>query len=250
MTGPAEAWLRARLDDADVHLDPGRVGRVWRGALVGAVAGGLVVGGPGLAVVAGLAVAGAPAVALRLARGRAQARYAAALPAALEAVAAGLRSGASLVVALGEAATASPPRLAGDLAEIVARTARGSTLVEALESWPARRPWPPVRLAVAALCLGVETGGAQARAIDGVAATLRDQAAVAGEVRALTSQVRASAAVISLAPLGFGAVAAVADPRSAAFLLRTPVGLACLATGLVLDAVAALWMARLCRSPA
>ena len=105
-------------------------------------------------------------------------------------------------------------------------------------------------MAVAALCLGAETGGAQARAIDGVAATLRDRLAVAGEVRALTSQTRASMLVIAAAPVAFCVFASTTDPRTSTFLFRTPVGLACLAAGISLDIVGALWMRRLCRLPA
>src|SRR5205823_14752762 len=94
-----------------------------------------------------------------------------------------------------------------------------------------RYPRPGTRLAVAALCLGAETGGAQARAVDGVAATLRERLAVAGEVRALTSQTRASMLVIAAAPVAFCVFASTTDPRTSTFLFRTPVGLACLAAG-------------------
>ena len=123
----------------------------------------------------------------------------------------------------------------------------GAGLVEALEALAARRPRPGVRLAVAALCLGVDTGGAQARAVDGVAATMRERLAVEAEVRALSSQARMSALVIGLAPLGFGAFAAATDPRTSEFLLHTPVGLALVCVGLLLDGAGWLWMQRLCR---
>jgi tight adherence protein B len=104
-----------------------------------------------------------------------------------------------------------------------------------------------VSLAVAALCLGADTGGAQARAVDGVAMTIRSRLAVAGEVRALASQARVSALVIAVSPVAFGAFAAATDRRSAGFLFRTPLGLSCLVAGLALDAVAAAWMARITR---
>ena len=104
-----------------------------------------------------------------------------------------------------------------------------------------------MRLGVAALCLGAETGGAQARAVDGVAATVRERLAVAAELRALSSQARISALVIGLAPIGFGAFAAATDPRTAQFMLHTPAGLALLVGGLILDALGWLWMQRLAR---
>ena len=130
------------------------------------------------------------------------------------------------------------------------QTERGTPLVVALDAFAVRRPSAGVRLAVAALCLGAETGGAHARAVDGVAATLRERLAVAAEVRALSSQTRASMVVIALAPLAFCAFASTSDHRTSAFLFRTPFGLACLVAGVALDAVGALWMRRLCRTPA
>ncbi len=141
-------------------------------------------------------------------------------------------------------------RLRTELAVVADQAAHGVGLTDALEGLARRRPSPGVRLAVAALCLGIDTGGAQARAVDGVAATMRERLAVEAEVRALSSQARMSALVIGLAPLGFGVFAAATDPRTSDFLLRTPGGLILLGAGLALDGAGWLWMQRLCRVPA
>jgi tight adherence protein B len=169
------------------------------------------------------------------------------LPEALEGVARGLRSGASLRLALGEAAGAVTGALAGDLRAVVSAAEGGAPLARALDGWVDRRPLPGVRLAVATLGLGAETGGAQARALDGVAETLRGRLAVAAEVRALSSQARLSGLVIALAPVVFCGLATATDARTAQFLFRTPLGLGCLVLGLGLDACAAVWMVRLAR---
>ena len=141
-------------------------------------------------------------------------------------------------------------RLRAELAIVADQAAHGVGLTDALEALARRRPSPGVRLAVAALCLGIDTGGAQARAVDGVAATMRERLAVEAEARALSSQARMSALVIGLAPLGFGVFAAATDPRTSDFLLRTPGGLILLGAGLALDGAGWLWMQRLCRVPA
>src|SRR5207248_2850893 len=83
--------------------------------------------------------------------------------------------------AVAEAARVTPGALGAELQAVATAAERGTPLVDALERWGERRPRGGVRLAVAALCLGAETGGAQARAVDGVAATLRERVAVAGE---------------------------------------------------------------------
>ena len=243
----APRWVEHRLRACGVDWP---AESVWAGWLAGASvlsAAALVVGGPGFGVIAVLGWVAGPASAARALRGRGAARLEASLPEALEAIARGLRSGASLRQAVEESAGVATGALGTDLARVAAESDRGVAVVEALESWSERRPLPGVRLAVAALALGAETGGAQARAIDGVAATLRQRLAVAAEARALATQARASAAVIAVAPLVFCVLASIADPRLGEFLLRTPLGLLILAGGLVLDGVGALWMARLTR---
>jgi Flp pilus assembly protein TadB len=53
--------------------------------------------------------------------------------------------------------------------------------------------------------------------------------------------------VIAAAPVAFCVFASSTDPRTATFLLRSPIGLACLAAGLTLDVLGGFWMRRLCR---
>jgi tight adherence protein B len=102
-----------------------------------------------------------------------------------------------------------------------------------------------VRLAAAALALAADAGGPRARSVDSVAATLLDRIAVTRELHALAAQAKLSALVIALAPIGFGALAVVTDPRASEFLLRDPAGNACVAAGLVLDVLGAAWMAHI-----
>lgn len=239
--------LVRRLHGAGLPFDARQLWGGWMVALALAAPVGLVAGGPGLAMVAVVLVVAAPAVALRAVAGRADRLVEDALPEALEGMGRSLRSGASLRQAVNETATVTAGLLGTDLTTVSSDVAQGRVLADALDRWGERRPLPGVRLAVSALALGAETGGAHARAIDGVAATVRSRLGVVREVRALSSQARLSGVVITLAPLAFSALAAATDERTAGFLLRTPLGLFCLAAGLALDIVAALWMVRLSR---
>jgi tight adherence protein B len=63
-------------------------------------------------------------------------------------------------------------------------------------------------------------------------------------VRALATQARASAWLLAVAPIGFAALMSTVEPRAVGFLVATPIGWACLATGIALDVVGAVWMAR------
>lgn len=243
----APVALGPALDAAAVPWPAELVWEVWCLAGVGTVLIGLVAG-PGAFAVTALAVGGGPVVALAANRDRARRLVDAALPDAVDGVARSLRSGATLAGALAETAGTISGRLGDDLRLVVADVDGGVPLAVALDAWPDRCPTPGVRLAATAFVLSAEAGGSAARAVDGVAATLRSNLAVAGEVRAQSSQARLSGMVIALAPLAFGALAAGTDRRTASFLLRTPFGLACLTAGLALDAAAAWWMHRITRA--
>lgn len=249
LTLESPSWLAVPLAQVGLDVNEDVAWTGWIAASITSGAGGLMVGGPGLAGFAFVVSFAAPLLAWGLLRHRGQARFEAALPGVVEAIARGLRSGASLRQAVAEAARSTTGEPAGDLARVAAGTEHGATLTSSLEEWARRRPVTGVRLVVAALCLATEMGGATAQAVDGVADTLRQRLAARAEATSLATQARASAAVIAAAPVAFCAVASAADRRTLSFVFRTGPGLALLAAGLVLDAVGALWMARITRMP-
>ena len=241
------AWFAERVNRSEIELEAQRCWVLWVGGLPLAALVGLWIGGTGCA---GLTIAtwAAVPVALpaQLAR-RAAARREEAIPQVLDAIARALRSGASLVQALGEAAEEEGP-LQNELRRVVAEAERGAGVAAALNAWADRQPSGSIRLAAAALSLGAETGGANARAVDGVASTVRQRLAVAGEAKALSAQPRVSAQVIGFAPIAFGAFSAATDPDLARLLFTTPLGWSMLCTGLALDLVGMRWMVRMAKA--
>ncbi|HZQ86867.1 MAG TPA: type II secretion system F family protein [Acidimicrobiales bacterium] len=254
---PVPAWFAHRLadagGDADGGADPGdRTGArspstlfwTWVATAAAAIAVALHLGGPGLAAIVALALLACPFLLLSTRRTRHAAKAEAALPEVLEGIARSLRSGTSLRLAFAEVAAAGGP-LAGDLRRVATAADNGAELRNAIEGWGRARSASGVQLAVSALCLGIEAGGPQARAVDGVATTLRQRLGVAAEARALGAQARMSALVIALSPIAFCALASASDARSGRFLLHSGTGQLLLAAGVTLDAVGALWMTRL-----
>jgi tight adherence protein B len=247
---PTPSWVARRVRRAGAPASA--IDRWWRsglGASIAAVVLTAVVGGPGAAV---LVAALAPLVvvlALASVGDRAAVLVDRELPLVLATVAAGVRSGASLPLAVREGAARARGPAGEDLAMVADSLAAGRGLLEVLDAWTHDRPTPGVRMAGAALALAAETGGAGARTIDGVASTLRDRVAVDRELAALSSQARASAVVIGVAPIGFVGLIATSDPGIWDFLLRTPAGLACLAAGCLLDGLGAAWMLAVARGP-
>jgi tight adherence protein B len=203
--------------------------------------------GPVVLVLGVVAAALAPPLMRRRQRAQALVRRRSQLPQALERLAGALRSGSSLPVALGEAGHATPDPLGPELAALALAAAQGQPIAAVLDGWTHRHDDPGTRLAATALVLATVVGAGPARAVDGVAATLRERLELGAERRALASQARTSAVVLSAAPLLFAVLLGMSDGAAARFLLHSRAGWACLAVGLGLDALGAWWMARLTR---
>jgi tight adherence protein B len=203
--------------------------------------------GPGTLALALIGLAVMPLVVRRHRRARALVRRGSQLPQALERLAGALRSGSSLPLALGDAGRATPDPLGPELAALALGASRGQPMAAVLDAWARRHDDPGTRLAVTALALATVVGVAPARAVDGVAATLRERLELSAERRALASQARASALVLSAVPILFALLLGMSDGAAGRFLLHSRAGWACLAGGLGLDALGAWWMARLTR---
>lgn len=238
-------WWAATLADAGVDGDPRRWARVAALALLAALALGAVVAGPTGAVVLAGAAGAVGAVGRRAAAGRGARRADADLPVLLEHAARALRAGVDLVPALAGAAAQVGGEHGRAVTAVARRVEGGAPLTAALAPWAEDHRRRPVRLAVAALEVVAEGGGARAGALDGLAATLRAEAALAAEVRALAGQAQASAVVLVALPVVFGVVGSAVDPRLAHTLLGTAPGLACVGGALALDLAGAWWMQRI-----
>jgi tight adherence protein B len=191
----------------------------------------------------------APSVALARLRDVLEARRGAdVLPEAVDALARAIRAGAPPTAAVRAAAAGAPRTVADGFAAIASAVDRGLPLTDALDGW-AREDGPPgADLVATAVAVTARAGGDPGRALAAVADTLRERRALRREVLALSSQARLSAAVIAVAPVAFAAVAGVADDSTGRVLLGSPLGLACLAAGLALDAAGWWWMDRITKA--
>ena len=172
--------------------------------------------------------------------------YNTSLISALDTAVATLAAGGSLVRAIEDAAGLTSP--AGrDLVAVARRSARGVPLHDALDRWGRESGEPGARLTADALNLSGVTGGSHRKALERVAATLRERQALAREVAALAAQTRASAVLLVATPIGFATIMALVDRRTATFLLTTWGGWMCVLGGLGLNATGAAWMRLLLR---
>jgi tight adherence protein B len=211
------------------------------------VAAGVLIG-PALIVVAGLAVLAGHHWWRRRIRTVAARRRSEQLPEALARMAGALRTGSSLTHALGEAGNGTDAPLGPELSQLARSAEQGEPLLAVLDQWADSHADTGTRLAATALALASVVGTTPARAIDGVAATLRERLAQTGERRSQATQARYSAVVLSAAPLVFTGLLVATNTAAADFLLRTPAGWACVLIGMSLDALGAVWMLRLIRA--
>ncbi|MCX7621405.1 MAG: type II secretion system F family protein [Acidimicrobiales bacterium] len=181
-------------------------------------------------------------------KARIRSELARALPELLERTAWEIRAGSVMLDALRAATRRGSTVLARTLGAALAQVETGVALTDALGAWASRIGTAEAVQVAACLQLAIEAGGPQVVALENLAASLRERLAVTAEARALATQARASAVVITIAPVLFGLVIGFGDSATATFLFSSVPGLACLAAGLVLDGVGAWWMWRITRS--
>jgi len=100
---------------------------------------------------------------------------------------------------------------------------------------------------VGVLQLHHRTGGDLPRVLDQLSQTLRDRRAATAEVRSLTAQARLSGAILGLLPVGFFLFLSVTSRDDIAAAYHSSAGATAIVAGLVLDAVAFVWIRRLLR---
>ncbi len=169
------------------------------------------------------------------------------LPGLAGSLARSIRTGSTLLGAIGQVAPAVPPPLSDELSAVVRAVGRGRPLDAALAEWSQTAGSSSVDLVVAACRFGHRDGGDLAPALDSAAVSLLDALDAEDEARALTSQARSSAGVLVALPVLGAGTFCLLDPAVAHTLFMTTAGRVCLAIGAVLDATACLVMSKLVR---
>lgn len=217
----------------------------WRWwPVVGAFVGWLW-DGPVTAALGVVSVAVASAWVARRRDGRRSAAIDDQLADGVRSLAAGMRAGLSVAQAIDHASREAEPPLADAFHRVVDAVTVGGRLDEALERWASEIETDDARLVVGVLDLHRRSGGDLPRVLDQVAATLRERSEATREVRALTAQARLSGAILGLLPIGFFGFLWTTSRGDIEGAFRTPVGIAAVATGLVLETGAFLWIRRL-----
>jgi|JI10StandDraft_1071094.scaffolds.fasta_scaffold353574_2 tight adherence protein B len=192
-------------------------------------------------------LAGAAPILLLMARAAARSRrLSAQLSDALDIVARALRAGHAFTDALRMAAAELPAPIGEELAQTAEEHRLGLELRECLTGLVERVPESfDVRLFVGAVLLNRDTGGNLIEVLENMAETIRDRVVFEGKVRALTAEVRTSAAILASLPFLAAVALAAVQPDYLSPLLQPGLGRTLLTAGVVSMGLGVLVMRRL-----
>jgi tight adherence protein B len=145
-------------------------------------------------------------------------------PAVLDMMVTALRSGHSLVSALGLAAKESPPPVGAELRIVFEEQNYGLELRDAFENLLRRVPLQDVRIAVTAILIQKETGGNLAEILERCAHLIRERFRLRREIKVKTAQGRLTGLILTCLPIILGFALYLLNPQSMSVLWTKPVG--------------------------
>lgn len=221
MAWPLPAFVRVDLARAD--LTPGPVLLVFVAA---AVLAGLCAApfGPLVAVPAAGIAALAVACVVHLRAVRRYNRIIEQLPAFVDRVRQYVITGASLQIAIPRAIESASPLLASVMAPVERRLGHGAGVPESI-GWLGRRiASPELAMLAAAADANLRFGGQLGIVLANVVRMMRDRLRIGRELKAATSETRASALVLGLLPLVVAAAIVAIQPQHVMFFIEHPTG--------------------------
>jgi len=121
---------------------------------------------------------------------------------------------------------------------------RGVVLADALVECALPTWTPEIRFASRTLAVASAGGAGVAPALEHSASVLREQQGLMLDRDVQAAQAHLSTKVLTWLPIAVFAWIAITDPIARSFLLGTPVGLCCVATGITLNVSGRKWMSR------
>jgi tight adherence protein B len=127
---------------------------------------------------------------------------------------------------------------------VARRLLHGITLSDALLECALPTWTPEIRFASRTLALASAGGSGVAHALEHSASILREQRGLALDRDVQSAQAQLSTKVLTWLPIAVFAWICATDPVARLFLLSTPAGIGCVATGITLNVSGRKWMTR------
>ncbi|WP_404378696.1 type II secretion system F family protein [Caenispirillum salinarum] len=209
-TGKAQRrnQLRADLVQAGLDWDVRKYTGVMMGSGVAiTMAFMLVLGNVLLALAAGVVGAfGVPRLILRWKAARRRKAFVREFPNAIDVLVRGMRSGLPVGECMGIVARESPEPLSGEFKHLVDGMRLGMSMEEVMHRATERLPVPEYRFFAIVLQIQQQTGGNLAETLSNLSTVLRDRKKLRDKVKAMSSEAKASAAIIGSLPFIVGGI--------------------------------------------
>jgi tight adherence protein B len=218
--------LKRQIAEADMDWTVGRmVLMMMMLAMLTASALGAVSWIPGvMTLAAALACGYLPYGYMRFRRARRLARFSAQFPEALDSLARAMKAGYPLASAMELLAMEQPEPLAAEMRRTRDQWKLGTSWEDSLDALADRIPVAEVRMFAAAVKLQNRVGGKLNDVLTRMAETMREGAALEGEIRSITAHGRMTGAVLTALPVGICVVMFAVNPEYMASLFQLPVG--------------------------
>lgn len=145
-------------------------------------------------------------------------------PDALDSLARAVRAGNALAAALEMLAREAPQPLAGELRRTVDQRTLGGNWDRALDGLASRLPVPEISVFVGALQLQSRSGGKLHEVLNKLAETMRESAALKGEIRSISAHGKMTGGILTALPAIIALMMSWVNPQQMLILWNDPMG--------------------------
>jgi tight adherence protein B len=186
-----------------------------------------------LSILIGMVCGQLPAVYMRKKRDTRITSFTSQLPQALETMASAMKSGFSFMQAMQLVSKEMPDPIGIEFGRTIKEINLGISIETSFENLLKRLPNKDLEIMVTAVLIQRSTGGNLAQVLETIHETISERVRMKDEIKALTSQGRMSAIVISLLPFFLGVILHLMNPEYFTPMFSHPLGLVLLGGGLL-----------------
>jgi tight adherence protein B len=206
---------------------------------------GLLLGGPGLALLLAAVVPGAAVLLLRARTASRQRAFADQLDDSLQLLAGGLRAGHSLLRALDAVSQEAESPTAEEFARIINESRLGRDLNDALDQTARRMRSEDFSWVGQAIGIHREVGGDLAEVLDRVGQTIRERNQIRRQVKSLSAEGKMSAYVLMALPFAVVGILSLTSPSYIGQFGQSLAGYGMIAAGAVMLTIGGLWLRKI-----
>ena len=240
--------LRQFLYQADVHWTPGGFllisVSIW---VFSAYVLNFELGSILVSALLGLVPAGLPFAYVSQMRARRFYKFEEGLPPAIDLMVSALRSGQSLISALGLVGREAPNPIGTEFRLTFDEQNYGLELRTVMENLAARVPLQDVKIISTAILIQKETGGNLAEVLDKCAHVIRERFRLKKEIRIKTAQGRLTGWILSFLPIALGGLLFLVNPDGISLLWTRDLGREMLAAGATMTLIGGLIIRKIVR---